>query len=146
MPKPSPTACAYYTRIAHDSDDSRERLARQAERAQAQIDARSDWILTETTTDIGSGRRVQPGLRELLNQAHEGRFDLLLIERLSDLGRSFDILAYTVTELHAAGVDLRTLSGERIDTAIGRSITALLMTAEEYQRSTITERQRKRKG
>jgi DNA invertase Pin-like site-specific DNA recombinase len=122
---------AYYTRAAHDSDNTREQLARQAERARAQIQARSDWILTETATDLGSGLHVKLSLRQLLDQAREGGFDLLLIKRLSDLGRSLDALTHTLAELHVAGVDLRTVNGERIDTATGHLITVLLLTVDE---------------
>ena len=147
MPKPTADSVrvAHYTRIAHASDNRRERLTRQAERARTQLHAHPDWILTETTTDLGSGLRIQPGLRQLLNRAHAGRSDLLLVERPSDLGRSRDILARILTELHVAGVDLCTLDGDHIDTATGHPATAVL-TVDEDQRSTLTERHKQPKG
>ncbi|HZD02772.1 MAG TPA: recombinase family protein [Actinomycetes bacterium] len=148
MPKalPNRVRVAYYARAAHDSDNTRERLYHQAERARAQIQARADWVLAETTTHIGSGLRVQPCLSHLLDRARAGQFDLLLIERLSDLGRSLGTIAYTLTELQTAGVDLRTLGGERIDTTTGHLITAVPMAVDEYQQSPVTERQKKSRG
>ncbi len=144
MPTPIPhhSRVAYYARAATNSDQARRRLADQAERARAQLESAPDWTLSQITTDVGSGRRLQPGLRQLLGRAHAGQFDLLLVKRLSDLGRSPDVLTHILSELRAAGVALRTLNGEVIDTtaSTGGCVTALLMAPHECQQATTPPR------
>jgi DNA invertase Pin-like site-specific DNA recombinase len=146
MPTPVPhrSRVVYYARAADNSDQARQRLADQAEHARAQIVSAPNWTLTQITTDIGSGLRLQPGLRQLLSRAHAGQFDLLLIERLSDLGRSLDVLTHVLSELHAADVALCTLNGEVIDIApTGQYRAALRMAPHECQQATAAPRARK---
>jgi DNA invertase Pin-like site-specific DNA recombinase len=144
MPTSTPhrSRVVYYARAADNSDQAHQRLADQAQRARTQLESSPDWTLTQTTTDVGSGTRLQPGLRQLLDRAHAGQFDLLLVERLSDLGRSLGVLTHILNELCAAGVALRTLDGEVIDTtaSTGGGVTALLMAPHECQRATAAPR------
>src|SRR6266536_2208440 len=103
-----PLRVAFYARVAHDTDGAHARIAHQAARARAKIEHAPDWALIESITDTGSGLRLQPGLRRLLNQARNGQFDLLLVERPRSLGRSTRLLATIFAELDRCAVILRT--------------------------------------
>jgi len=140
LPSTHPLRVAFYTRSAHAADDVQQ-SARQADLARALVDDNPDWPLTETSTDTGSGLRLQPGLRRLLDHARSHRFELLLVDRLSDLGRSPRLLATILADLAGYKVRLRTLDGT-LDTATatGRLLAAMWRSPADDQHATTHQR------
>jgi len=134
-----PLRVAFYTRSAHAADI--QQSARQADLARALVDDNPDWTLTEIVTDTGSGLRLQPGLRRLLDHARNRQFELLLVHQLSDLGRSPSLPATILADLTGGGVRLRTLDGT-LDTATptGRFLAAIWRSPAEHAQGTAHQR------
>ncbi len=134
-----PLRVAFTTRSAHDDV---QQSARQADLARALVDTTPDWPLTETSTDTGSGLRLQPGLRRLLDHARNRQIELLLVHQLSDLGRSPRLLATILADLTGGGVRPRTLDGT-LDTATpttGRLPAAIWRSPAEHAQGTAHQR------
>ena len=133
-----PLRVAFTTRSAHDDV---QQSARQADRPRTLVDTTPDWPLTETSTDTGSGLRLQPGLRRLLDHARNRQIELLLVHQLSDLGRSPSLPATILADLTGGGVRLRTLDGT-LDTATptGRFLAAIWRSPAEHAQGTAHQR------
>jgi DNA invertase Pin-like site-specific DNA recombinase len=91
-------------------------------------------------TDHASGAKTdRPGLKEALSYVREG--DVLVVWKFDRLGRSLPHLVETVTNLHARGVGLRSLT-EDIDTTTpgGRLIFHVFSALAAFERDLVTER------
>jgi DNA invertase Pin-like site-specific DNA recombinase len=101
--------------------------------------------MTGTYTDHGvSGARARrPQLDRMLDDAHHGRFDVLLIWSFDRLARSVRDLLDLLDQLHRSGIELIAIK-EAIDTRgpLGRAITVILGAIAELERSLIVERVR----
>jgi site-specific DNA recombinase len=85
----------------------------------------------------------RPEGRRLLQDAREGKFQMVLVYRLDRLGRSLLVIVDAHDRLQNAGVSLRSAT-EPIDTSTpsGRLIFQILASFAEYERKTIRERTR----
>ena len=108
--------------------------------AQLQADALEAAGCVEVFTDTASGTRSdRPQLVAALNYLRPG--DVLCVWRLDRLGRSLKHLVEVVTDLHARGVEFRSLQ-ESIDTSTpsGRLTFHLFAALAEFERDLIRER------
>ncbi len=84
-----------------------------------QITERRGWQVVEEYRDAGlsgsKGRKDRPGLDEMLKQAQQRRFDVVMAWAIDRLGRSLIDLLGTIQTLEACGVDLY-LDRQAIDT------------------------------
>ena len=79
-----------YCRVAHNGPDSAEILAAQQDRLEAYA-KEHDFEIVGTSSDIGSGLTMdRPGLRDFQAAVEDEAVDVLLIYRLSRLGRDID--------------------------------------------------------
>jgi site-specific DNA recombinase len=85
----------------------------------------------------------RPEGRRLLQDAREGKFQMVLVYRLDRLGRSLLVIVDAHDRLQNAGVSLRSAT-EPIDTSTpsGRLTFQMLASFAEYERETIRERTR----
>src|SRR5215211_6159107 len=83
----------------------------------------------------------RPEGRRLLEDAKDGKFDVVLVYRLDRLGRSLLVIVDAHDRLQQAGVALRS-GTEPIDTSTpsGRLIFQMLASFAEFERGTIRER------
>jgi len=113
MPENNQQRGAFYARIGGPASNS-EPPNRRAARALLGIDPRHagqhGWVLTQYVFDIGSGLRIGPGLQALLDNAHAGLLDLIVVDHLASLGRTAPLLGNVLCEFSLAGTSLYALS------------------------------------
>lgn len=89
-----------------------------------------------------SGRTItkRPGIQKLLEDSKEDKFDMVIIWKLSRLGRSMkDVLSIAET-LYANNVELYSISESfDISTSTGKMMLGLLANFSEFERSQISE-------
>lgn len=103
---------------------------------------RNNYELVGSYGDEGiSGRTItkRPGVQKLLEEAKDGKFDMVIIWKLSRLGRSMkDVLSIAET-LYANNVELYSISESfDINTSTGKMILGLLANFSEYEAAQIS--------
>ena len=105
---------------------------------------RRGWKLFDTYIDQGfSGKNTKrPAFNEMINQARERRFDILVVWKLDRLGRSLRDLINTLDDLSSFGVDFISYKDQQIDTttASGRLLFAVVASVAEFEKDLISER------
>src|SRR4029077_6471308 len=85
----SPKRAALYVRVSTDKQTVQNQIE-----ALTAIAKGCGWTIVETYSDVGiSGakeRRDRPGLDRMLNDAHRGKFDVVLAWAMVRVGRSFN--------------------------------------------------------
>jgi DNA invertase Pin-like site-specific DNA recombinase len=131
---------ALYLRVSTDgqtTENQRRELTTAAEH--------HGWQVIAEYSDNGisgaKGREKRPGLDALLKDATRGQFDVLMAWSVDRLGRSLPDLLSTLSELHAARVDLF-LHRQAVDTTTpaGRALFQMLGVFAEFERAMIVER------
>jgi len=133
---------AIYTRISTDEDRQPFSLGAQAERLEAYVRSQDGWRIVRRFTDQASGATLdRPGLRQALEEAAAGVYELLLVYRVDRLSRSVRQLAEIGENLDHFGVSLRSAT-EPFDTstAAGKMMLQMLAVFAEFERTTIVER------
>jgi site-specific DNA recombinase len=133
---------ATYTRISTDEDRQPFSLGAQAERLEAYARSQDGWRIVRRFTDQASGATLdRPGLRQALEEAAAGVYELLLVYRVDRLSRSVRQLAEIGENLDHFGVSLRSAT-EPFDTstAAGKMMLQMLAVFAEFERTTIVER------
>jgi site-specific DNA recombinase len=133
---------ATYTRISTDEDRQPFSLGAQAERLEAYARSQDGWRIVRRFTDQASGAILdRPGLRQALEEAAAGVYELLLVYRVDRLSRSVRQLAEIGENLDRFGVSLRSAT-EPFDTstAAGKMMLQMLAVFAEFERTTIVER------
>lgn len=109
-----------------------------------QIAGQRGWEVVNTFIDEGiSGSKTQrPALDRMLEQAREGRFDVVAIWKLDRLARSVAHLLELADSLNAWGVGLVSVRDAHVDTTTpaGRFTLQILGAVAELERSLIQER------
>ena len=133
---------ATYTRISTDEAHQPYSLDAQAERLAAYIASQDGWRHVRSFTDRKSGATLdRPGLRRAMQEAHAGRYDLLLVYRVDRLARSARGLAQVLEELEQAGAAFRSATEPfETATAAGRMMVQMLGVFAEFERATIIDR------
>lgn len=101
------------------------------------------YSVTKIYQDAGiSGKDIEgrPGLLELIDDASKGKFEMLIIWKLSRLSRSLLDLLSIVDQLNKHDISLISYS-EKFDTStpIGKMLLQLLGSIAEFERNTIIE-------
>lgn len=103
---------------------------------------REDWDLVHVYQEYASGKdqnRLQ--LRELLRDAQNGRFDVVVVQRIDRLARNLADLLQIMTQFDKYGVVFYSVH-ERFDTATvsGRLLVQMLGALAEFERLLLLER------
>src|SRR6266508_2790843 len=129
---------ATYTRISTDEDRQPFSLAAQADRLENYVKVQDGWRIVRRFTDSASGATLErPGLRDALQEARAGVYELLLVYRVDRLSRNVRQLAQVADELEKAGVALRSAT-EPFDTSspAGKMMLQMLGVFSELERAT----------
>ena len=134
----------FYTRISTDEDHQKYSLDAQKERLEAYCKSQygDDWVLHKLYRDTESGTHMnRPGLEEMLFDASNKAFTVLLVFRVDRLSRKVRELAQMVDELTKNGVTLKSIT-EPFDTAsaAGKMMLQMLGVFAEFEHATIVER------
>ena len=134
----------FYTRISTDEDHQKYSLDAQKERLEAYCKSQygDDWELHKLYRDTESGTHMnRPGLEEMLYDASNKAFSVLLVFRVDRLSRKVRELAQMVDELTKNGVTLKSIT-EPFDTAsaAGKMMLQMLGVFAEFEHATIVER------
>jgi site-specific DNA recombinase len=135
---------ALYSRVSTDDQTDRGTVRGQrdflANFAQLYgLEVASEYVDDGFSGTLRLGDR--PDGRRLLEDAHQGRFGVVLVYRLDRLGRSLSALLEANAALEQIGVTIRSAT-EPFDTStpIGRFLFQLLGSLAELEKSTISER------
>lgn len=131
---------ALYARVSTVSQTTENQLLEL--RATAQ---RMGYTIVAEFVDNGisgaKGRRDRPALDQMLKQATQRRFDMILCWDISRLGRSLQNLVEILTELQSLKIDLFfQQQGLDTSTSSGRMMFSVFGALAEYERELIRER------
>ena len=124
---------AIYARFSSEVQNVRS-IEDQIEVCRRTADARG-WTVLRSFTDAaisGAAMANRPGLLAALAAAERGEFDVLLAEAEDRVARNLEHLAHVVNRLEYVGVQLSTLSTERVETMHVAFMGAM---AQEYLRN-----------
>jgi DNA invertase Pin-like site-specific DNA recombinase len=133
---------AIYVRVSTDKQTVENQL-----RELHQIAERRGWEVVDEYHDAGisgsKSREARPGLDEMLKDAQQRRFDVVMAWAIDRLGRSLIDLLGTIQALEACGVDLY-LDQQSIDTTTpaGKLMFQITGAFAEFERSMIRQRVR----
>ena len=105
---------------------------------------RRGWKLHKAYIDKGfSGKNTnRPAFNEMMSQARDRRFDVLLVWKLDRLGRSLKDLINILDELSSFGVDFISFKDRHMDTTTptGKLVFNVVASVAEFERDLISER------
>ena len=104
---------------------------------------RQGWQVFKVYRDEGFSGAVadRPGLKEMLADARQGRFNLLVVWKIDRLARSISHLLDVLTELTGLGIGFVSLTEAiNTETAQGRMIANFLGSIAEFERELVVER------
>lgn len=105
---------------------------------------RRGWKLYKSYIDQGySGKNTKrPAFNEMVSQARDRRFDVLLVWKLDRLGRSLKDLINILDELASFGVDFISYKDRHMDTTTptGKLVFNVVASVAEFERDLISER------
>ncbi len=107
--------------------------------------ARRGWAVAGVYSDIISGARAKrPGLDALLRDAHQRKFDAVVVWKLDRLGRSLVHLVQVLDDLLTRGIDVVSATEPHMDSTTpgGRLLRNIIGSVAEYERDLIRERVR----
>lgn len=139
-----PTSAAVYCRVSSEAQQERQTIETQVEFAQKYCDLNNIEI-TEIYKDDGITGTLPLGDRpagsQLLHDARDGKFKLLLIFKLDRLGRSTRVILDAVHDLDSIGVLVRSMT-EPFDTSnpSGKFLLTILAGVADLERSNILQR------
>jgi site-specific DNA recombinase len=138
------TRLAVYARVSSDDQAERGTIENQLEFARKYSDLHQLEVIKWYKDDGVTGTiplEARPAGKELLEDAKNGQFDLLLIYKLDRLGRSARIILNAVHELESHGIKIRSMT-EPFDTGdpSGRFLLTILAGVADLERETILER------
>jgi len=118
------------------------RVSTAEQRLDRQLDALSEAGCERVFEDVSSGAKTErPGLDRMLESLREG--DVVVITKLSRLGRSLKHLVELVERFRAQGIGFRSLTeGFDTTTAGGRLVFSIMGAMAEFERELIVERTR----
>lgn len=134
---------ALYPRVSGHEQEENYSIPEQIYRMKKHCEAR-DWMVYKIYTDSGfSGSNMQrPGLQELIKDAEEGKFEMVLVYKLDRLSRSQKDVLYLVEDVFDKhGVFFSSMT-ENFDTStpFGKAILGILAVFAQLEREQIRER------
>lgn len=140
----APQKAAVYCRVSSEVQQERQTIESQVEFAQKYCDLNSIAITKIYKDDGITGTlplQDRPAGAELLADAKDGQFQLVLIFKLDRLGRSTRVILNAVHDLDAMDIKVRSMT-EPFDTsnASGRFLLTILAGVADLERSNILQR------
>lgn len=133
--------CLIYTRVSTKRQNLKTQLFPLREFAR-----RRGWKVVDELADFGiSGRKKdRPAESQVMDLAHRGAFDVLLVYKLDRFGRSLIHLLRALEEFRAKGIDLCSYSEREIDTTtpLGKMFFAIAAAFAELVVDQLRERVR----
>jgi DNA invertase Pin-like site-specific DNA recombinase len=130
---------AVYMRVSRPEQS----IALQIDAAKLLVEQRG-WKLVASFADEGiSGAKARrPELDKLLEGAHRGRFDVVIVWKGDRLFRSLQHMVATMNNFAAWGVDYVSITESSFDTttSIGKFLRNFFASLAEYERDLIAER------
>ena len=126
----------YGDRLAHDQNPAVQ------EAPLRDLAAARGWTLVRVYSDRDSGAKEdRPALKELMNDARRGAFDVVMVWRFDRLSRSVLQFLDVVEELRSLGVDLVS-HGQAFDssTPMGKFTLTMFAALAELEREVIRDR------
>ena len=100
------------------------------------------WTVAQVYSDRMSGAKEdRPGMRNLMQDAKRGKFDLVLVWRFDRFARSIEQLVHSLAEFKALGIDFVSCQ-EALDTStpMGKAMFTIIGAMAELERNVIRER------
>jgi DNA invertase Pin-like site-specific DNA recombinase len=107
-----------------------------------QLVAQRGWSLAHVYADRMSGAKEnRSGLRQLMDDARRGQFDVVLVWRFDRFARSIEQLVIALAEFRALGIDFVSCQ-EALDTStpMGKAMFTIIGAMAELERNVIRER------
>lgn len=107
--------------------------------------ARQGWTIYKVYRDEGFSGSLsdRPALNELMADARQGRFGILVVWKVDRMARSISHLIETLAELKGLGVGFMSLTeGINTETAQGRMLANFLGSIAEFEKELLVERVR----
>jgi DNA invertase Pin-like site-specific DNA recombinase len=142
QPNQNPIRVALYARVSTSNGHQDPELQLRELREYAD---RRGWTITDEYVDHGvSGSNAsRPALNRLLADAHQRRFDTVLVWKLDRFGRSLRHLVNTLAELEARGIAFVSFRDNLdLSTPSGRLMFQIIGAMGEFERALIQERVR----
>lgn len=130
------------SRVRHGDAIAYDQRPEVQEEPLRRLAAQRGWTITRVYTDRGSGaKETLPALAELMRDARQRRFDVLLVWRFDRLSRSVLHFLQTVEELRNLGVEFVSLE-QSFDTttAAGKFTLTMFAALAELEREVIRDR------
>jgi site-specific DNA recombinase len=139
-----PTSAVAYCRVSSAQQEERETIQNQIEYATNYCKLNNIELIHIYKDDGITGTlplNERPAGQELLRDAKEGKFKLVLVFKLDRLGRATRVILNAVHELDSYGVKVRSMT-EPFDTsdASGRFLLTILAGVADLERSNILQR------
>jgi DNA invertase Pin-like site-specific DNA recombinase len=129
---------AIYARVSTDKQKVEMQLAELREYVQ-----RAGWKVFQEFVDEGyTGKNTdRPAFKEMMDEARQRKFDLVLVWKLDRLSRSLKDLIGTLDELGHLGIDFISYDN-KIDTSspTGKLVFQVIGAVAEFERNIISER------
>jgi len=140
----TPSQAAVYVRVSSEAQQERQTIENQIDFARKYCDLQGIEILEIYKDDGVTGTlplQDRPAGLQLLQDAQDGKFKLLLIFKLDRLGRSTRVILNAVHDLDAMGVLVRSMT-EPFDTSnpSGKFLLTILAGVADLERSNILQR------
>lgn len=135
---------AIYLRVSSEDQVEKYGLPIQRERCRAQTTAKG-WQVVAEFEDAGisgtKGANQRPGLAALLQAAHKGEIDSVIVLALDRLARKALLVLSLIDELTQCGVDIVSCK-ESLDTSTphGKFVVTILAGVSELERDVIVQR------
>ena len=115
-----------YCRVAHNEPDSAEVLERQRHRLESYAKEHG-FEIVGVSSDIGSGLTMdRPGLLDFHAAAESGTTDVLLVLKLSRLGRDVDKVTKYWNLLRDLGVSVHTADCGEVDLSLDTMLRRMI--------------------
>ena len=115
-----------YCRVAHNGPDSAEALAEQQSRLETYA-TEHKFEIVDVSSDIGSGLTMdRPGLLDFHTVAEDGTVDVLLVLKLSRLGRDADKVTKYWHLLRDLGVSVHAADCGEIDLSLDMMLCGMV--------------------
>ena len=137
------TRVSCYVRVSTENQIENYSIEEQTERLKAYCSAK-DWHIYRTYTDGGysGGNTERPALKELINDIHKNKIDIVIVYKLDRLSRSQkDTLTLIEDEFLKNDVEFVSMN-ENFDTSspFGRAMIGILSVFAQLEKDQITER------
>jgi len=129
--------CAIYARVSTEEQNPEHQVKALKQYAKAQ-----SYKVYKVYTDVYSGAKSsRPALMQMLEDAHNSRFDVVIVWKLDRLGRSLKHLVKVINYFKKWNIDF-VCTTQNIDTttSMGKFVFHIMGAMAEFERDLISER------